>query len=129
MNRYIDIESREATHLISNLEPRWKPMAEFNGDDMKELNSIAEAFLSLPIADVVEVRHGGWIVTDADDGMCDDYAGFIEFHCSECGLSVGIESGEYDWYYGDPIPWKYCPMCGAKMDGEKALKERSENET
>ncbi len=70
-------------------------------------------------ADVVEVRHGSWIVTDADDGMCESYEGFIEFHCSECGSSSGMENGEYDWYYGDPIPWKYCPMCGAKMDGER----------
>lgn len=69
-----------------------------------------------------EVKHGSWIVTDADDGMCEEYAGFIEFKCSECGLSVGIENGQYGWYYGDPIPWKCCPICGAKMDGERREK-------
>lgn len=69
--------------------------------------------------DVAEVRHGNWIVTDADDGMCEDYAGFIEFRCSECGFYDGFENGQYDWYYGDPITWKYCPMCGAKMNGER----------
>ena len=52
MARYIDIESKEATHLVCNLEPRWKPMPEFNGEDFEELNSIAEAFLALPTADV-----------------------------------------------------------------------------
>lgn len=55
MSKYIDIESKEFTHLISNLEPRWKPMAEFNGEDFQELNSIAEAIFALPTADVVEV--------------------------------------------------------------------------
>ena len=55
MSRYVDIHSKEATHLISNLEPKWKPMTEFNGEDREELNSIAEAFLALPTADVVEV--------------------------------------------------------------------------
>lgn len=73
----------------------------------------------IPSADVQEVRHGSWIVTDADDGMCESYEGFIEFHCSECGSYSSMENGEYDWYYGDPIPWKYCPMCGAKTDGER----------
>ena len=60
---------------------------------------------------------GEWIVTDADDGMCENYAGFIEFKCSKCGCDFGFENGQYDWYYGDPITWKACPMCGARMKG------------
>ena len=39
-------------------------------------------------------------------------ASWIEFTCSSCGDTFGME---YDWYYGDPIPWKACPMCGTKM--------------
>ena len=70
------------------------------------------------IEDKAEKEAGSWIVTDADDGMCEDYAGFIEFKCSECGCGFGFENGQYDWYYGDPITWKACPMCGAKMKGE-----------
>lgn len=41
--------------------------------------------------------------------------GWIEFTCEKCEYQHGLESGEYGWSYGDPIPWKYCPMCGAKM--------------
>lgn len=82
-------------------------------------NDCIKQIKDFPIADVAEVKHGSWIVTDSDSGMCESYAGFIEFHCSECGLSVGIENGQYDWYYGDPIPWKFCPICGAKMDGKE----------
>jgi hypothetical protein len=55
--KYIDINCKEMVHLISNLEPRWKPMNEYNpcGDDMIELNSIVEALERIPAADVVEV--------------------------------------------------------------------------
>lgn len=61
-----------------------------------------------PTADVVEVRHGEWVSNE----LCGyKYA----FYCSECG-----------WVDGYPFNdrHKYCPNCGAKMDGE-----RSENGT
>ena len=45
----------------------------------------------------------------------DYHNGWIEFSCENCEYQHGLESGEYEWHYGDPIPWKYCPMCGAKM--------------
>lgn len=45
---------------------------------------------------------GRWI------GVAD---GFAEWYCSECGVLCE------DW---DKKPtWKYCPNCGAKMEGEK----------
>lgn len=119
MSRYIDADALKdhTTHYV-----RTQPHFHYGDwDNMcisgKEIDEIVD---TCPTADVVEVRHGSWIVTDADDGMCEDYAGFIEFKCSECGLSDGIESGQYDWYYGDPIPWKFCPICGARMDGERS---------
>ena len=59
-----------------------------------------------PTADVVEVKHGKWVVTSEEDGAC-----YVK--CSECGLET--------WY---PIPDKsmlhnYCGDCGAKMDLEE----------
>ena len=60
---------------------------------------------------------GHWIVTDADSGSFGEYEPFIEFKCSKCESTFGIESGQYDWQYGDPIPWVACPLCGAKMKG------------
>ena len=47
-----------------------------------------------PAADVVEVRHGRWILKD--DGRA---------HCSECDTS------------GNSYVWHHCPNCGAKMEG------------
>ena len=102
MNRYIDIESKEATHLICNLEPRWKPMAKMTIDErgvaFEELNSIAEAFLALPTADVVEVVHARW----NEDGRCSNCDWYMPFNC----LGEAVES-------------EYCAVCGAKMDGER----------
>ena len=55
-------------------------------------------------ADVVEVKHGKWVLEREPDGtpycfhcsICDD-----DFHC------IGITAA-----------YNYCPNCGAKMDGE-----------
>lgn len=60
---------------------------------------------------------GEWIVTDADSGSFGEYEPFIEFKCSKCESCYGIESGQYDWQYGEPIPWVACPLCGAEMKG------------
>ena len=56
-----------------------------------------------PAADVVEVRHGEWM----DNGDRDRNGAVKPFaiSCSVCGSSAGTS-----WM-------KYCPNCGAKMDG------------
>ena len=51
-----------------------------------------------PTVDAVEVVHGEWIVQNS---------AYTRFKCSACGS----ENHEYRW--------KYCPNCGAKMDGDK----------
>ena len=60
---------------------------------------------------------GEWIVTDADSGSFGEYEPFIEFKCPKCESDYGIESGQYGWQYGEPIPWVSCPLCGARMKG------------
>ena len=62
-------------------------------------------------------NEGEWIVTDADSGSFGEYEAYIEFKCPKCERDYGIESGQYGWAYGDPIPWVSCPLCGAKMKG------------
>ena len=53
-----------------------------------------------------ERKTGKWI----DDGTYGDYHPHHAWHCSECEESV-IEID---------TPWfKFCPNCGAKMEGEK----------
>ena len=55
-----------------------------------------------PAVDAVEVVHGRWI--DARE-YCGDYM------CSNCYALYGTNK------------FKYCPNCGAKMDGERKASE------
>lgn len=58
--------------------------------------SVVSDFESLPAADVAEVRHGRWVVTDV-------------IACSECQHFTRSE------FAGR---WNYCPNCGALMQEE-----------
>lgn len=53
-------------------------------------------------ADVVEVKHAEWVV-------CGDGEN-VPWMCSHCGKTT---AHKYKVMYG-----KFCPNCGAKMDGE-----------
>lgn len=61
----------------------------------------------MPTADVAPVRHGQWEKSE------DIYLGFDVFCCSECGEEWVFESLD------DTVleKYRYCPACGAKMDG------------
>ena len=56
-----------------------------------------ERLLSIPAADVVPVRHGRWIPYNVKDCL---------YVCSECHSLPKDRT-------------RYCPNCGAKMDGEE----------
>ena len=69
--------------------------------EMRGANKILDRIQCAPAADVVEVKHGVWlykkcVVFDRTKDL---------YRCSECKTSWDAES-------------KYCPNCGAKMDGE-----------
>lgn len=55
----------------------------------------------LPAVDAVPVVHGRWIDENPDDSLDP------RMRCSIC---TGVES--------PLIKWRYCPNCGAKMDGD-----------
>ena len=57
-----------------------------------------------PAADVVEVRHGEWIPVEGD----------VIWKCSICDAEISTS-----WDYENEDMFKYCPCCGAKMDGGK----------
>ena len=63
---------------------------------------------SIPAADVAPVRHGRWKEMHYEGGILDG----INFdRCYVCG---------YERVFDDPAiktVFKYCPNCGAKMDG------------
>ena len=78
-------------------------------DDIQYKASVKRVLMQAPSADVVEVRHGRWV----SNGL----GGYkYAFYCSECG-----------WVDGYPFSdrHKYCPGCGAKMDGERSENGKS----
>ena len=62
------------------------------------LNKVKKA----PAADVMEAKHGWW--QNSEDAKC--------YQCSVCGKYRNQEYG-----LDGPIFDKFCPNCGAKMDG------------
>lgn len=73
--------------------------------------------LDTPTADVVEDRHGEWVV-DAYKGDEIVRIPYVvhehdEPYCSLCGTYALLDGKE------DYVPSNFCPRCGAKMDGER----------
>lgn len=64
--------------------------------------ALRDVFSELPTADVVEVRHGEWKQA---------YNSFPKYVCTNCNHLFNNKS------------FKYCPNCGAKMDGERRAEE------
>ena len=61
---------------------------------------------SIQAADVVEVRHGRWLTTDA-------YPHHL--YCSVCYKTYAKNA---KWVNELDLPTNYCPNCGARMDKE-----------
>ena len=59
-----------------------------------------------PAADVVEVRHGRWMTTDA-------YPHHL--YCSVCYKTYAKNA---KWVNELDLPTNYCPNCGTRMDKE-----------
>lgn len=65
-----------------------------------------EEFDAFPAADVVEVRHGRWLTTDA-------YPHHL--YCSVCYKTYAKNA---KWVNELDLPTNYCPNCGARMGKE-----------
>ena len=81
-----------------------------HGLDLFERKNLQDGFeagqgviANRPAADVVEVKHGHWIVIDAGSEKC-----------SECSMIYSIDALFLVGINDEP---DYCPNCGAKMDG------------
>ena len=110
MKEYID---REAT---LNERPEGRNPGQVGKEEYnKGWNDCRSAFYkcitSMPAADVVEVRHGRWIVSELNLGYCDiiqkEYIA-KKYICSECGYETGDQANKF----------ACCPICMARMDKE-----------
>lgn len=83
-------------------------------NDAKWYDNADRGFLVLdmvedaPTVDAVPVRHGYWVIADANKG---------EYICSVCGETDTDCSDRYANH--NVFSQEYCPNCGAKMDGDE----------
>ena len=94
MARYID---------ANNINLRGIAVFDQDFEVLISLSDVRKALQTTPTADVQEIRHGRWI--------SNELGGYKwAYYCSECG-----------WVDGYPFNdrHKYCPHCGAKMDGKE----------
>lgn len=88
------IKREDATEVYSKLYWMHEGLLNFQ----EELGKVYDEILSIPSADVAPVRHGRWVVIDAEEPR--------RYGCSECKrLSWHMEN--------------YCGKCGARMDGDE----------
>ena len=108
MKEYID---REAT---LNERPEGRNPGQVGKEEYnKGWNDCRSAFYkcitSMPAADVVEVRRGRWLTTDAYPHR---------LYCSVCYKTYAKNA---KWVNELDLPTNYCPNCGARM-GKEDLK-------
>ena len=109
--RLIDANALHASvskKLMTDVFPNWKEFPRDVQEKLTRLGKEHERFLfEAPTVDAVEVVHGRWI------GMEEEIWGrnvsmVTMWQCSACGVSQTTLFGRR----------RYCPNCGAKMDGD-----------
>lgn len=99
MSRYIDAELFSKNLMM---QVYLADDEDFTKAFVKGMELVKKAEEETPTADVQEVKHGHWA-----------RLGWDERCCTCCGF---VTTTEGSW---DKPTEKYCPECGAKMDGGK----------
>ena len=99
-----DFISREAALKVAN---EW--VSEACMAPVMRVSRLLDKLQKVPAADVAEVVQGQW--EGEGDGYADGEIVLDVWHCSQCGYCIDDGTDNPDC-----LP-KYCPGCGAKMDG------------
>lgn len=94
MAEYIDKQKAIDAVTVRNLHPGI-------------VNALQSLIVDIPAADVQPARHGRWKFKEDKA-----WVGNGKYWCSVC--RYGFASGAYH----EVDEFKFCPMCGARMDGE-----------
>ena len=97
MDKYIKKE--EAIRALLNDSPE---QVRYSREDA------ADCIRYMDAADVAPVRHARW----DDSGRYTFPGGGTAVRCTECGCALTVS----EYHLNN---WNYCPVCGAKMDGDK----------
>lgn len=105
--------SRQAVMNIISFEYGWLIDAkEYNTNIRIAFNSLMSKVKALPSV-TPKQKTGRWLMPQQDDGMSDPI--YYQVRCSECGFDLDPQTWHMELHqYGAD---KYCPNCGAKMNG------------
>lgn len=98
MSRLIDADELKAVYVPSEIEGFEKMMV--------PVEVVLQNIDDMPTVDAVPVRHGRWIRVYSRPGVLK----YLGWTCDQCGQRNGNEYAP-QWY-------KFCPNCGARMDGK-----------
>lgn len=105
MKTYIE---RAAVHDLVKSLPKYHMFSYNRTESLTGINpdDVDFGVDKMPTADVVEVRHGRWMTTDA-------YPHHL--YCSVCYKTYAKNA---KWVNELDLPTNYCPNCGARMGKE-----------
>lgn len=96
-----------------NIKDYLKRFGCFGDYGFVEIEGVLIALSKIPSADVAPVRHGHWDVREPMP--MHDIKGNLSwgnwYVCTGCGFATTAIEGHITQY-------KYCPSCGARMDGD-----------
>lgn len=101
MSRYIDAELFSKNLMM---QVYLADDEDFTKAFVKGMELVKKAEEETPTADVQEVKHGRWIGKPI--------SGYSNCRCSVCNSVCEIHA------IAGSVMQKYCPNCGAKLDGE-----------
>ena len=81
---------------------------EFYNSIEQAITDSEDGILCDHLIEVESVRHGRW----DDSGRYTFPGGGTAVRCTECGCALTVS----EYHLNN---WNYCPVCGAKMDGDK----------